>query len=93
MTTFPLKKSEGHFIISVDGDNYIIDTGSPVSCSFYGQMEVAIGDRKFDVEGAQAMRLVSVAVTYGFAQGDELVLAKPDYIVQTVDELQRILLQ
>ena len=52
-----------------------------------------VGDRKFDVEGAQAMRLVSVAVTYGFAQGDELVLAKPDYIVQTVDELQRILLQ
>lgn len=49
MTTFPLKKSEGHFIISVDGDNYIIDTGSPVSCSFYGQMEVVIGDRKFDV--------------------------------------------
>ena len=52
-----------------------------------------VGDRKFDVEGAQAMRLVSVAVTYGFAQGDELVLAKRDYIVQTVDELQRILLQ
>ena len=49
MTELPLIKSEGHFIITLGGENYIIDTGSPVSCSFYGQMEVVIGDRKFDV--------------------------------------------
>ena len=49
MTELPLIKSEGHFIITLGGENYIIDTGSPVSCSFYGQMEVAIGDRKYDV--------------------------------------------
>ena len=50
-----------------------------------------VGDRKFDVEGAKAMNLVSVAVTYGYAQGDELQLAKPDYIVDTVEELQKVL--
>ena len=49
MTTFPLKKSEGHFIINVNGDNYIIDTGASISCSCYGQTELVIGDRKFDV--------------------------------------------
>ena len=49
MTTFPLKKSEGHFIITVDGDNYIIDTGASESCSCFGQTEIAIGDRKFKV--------------------------------------------
>ena len=49
MTTFPLKKSEGHFIITVDGDNYIIDTGASMSCSCYGQTELVIGDRKFYV--------------------------------------------
>ena len=49
MTTFPLKKSEGHFIIIVNGDNYIIDTGASISCSCYGQTELVIGDRKFDV--------------------------------------------
>ena len=49
MTTLPLKKSEGHFIITVDGDNYIIDTGASMSCSCYGQTELVIGDRKFDV--------------------------------------------
>ena len=49
MTELPLIKSEGHFIITLGGENYIIDTGSPVSCSFYGQNEVEIGDRRFDV--------------------------------------------
>ena len=49
MTTFPLKKSEGHFIITVDDDNYIIDTGASMSCSCYGKTELVIGDRKFDV--------------------------------------------
>ncbi len=49
MTTLPLKKSEGHFIITAGGENYIIDTGTSVSCSCYGQTEVVIGDRKFRV--------------------------------------------
>lgn len=52
-----------------------------------------VGDRKFDVEGAKAMNLVSVAVSYGYAQGDELKAAVPDYIADTVAELQKILLQ
>ena len=52
-----------------------------------------VGDRKFDVEGAKAMNVTSVAVSYGYAQGDELKQAQPDYIVSTVDELQKILLQ
>lgn len=51
-----------------------------------------VGDRKFDVEGAKAMNLVSVAVSYGYAQGEELQLAKPDYIANTVEELEKILL-
>ena len=49
MTTLPLKKSEGHFIITAGGENYIIDTGASVRCSCYGQTEVVIGDRKFRV--------------------------------------------
>lgn len=50
-----------------------------------------VGDRKFDVEGAKAMKLTSVAVSYGYAQGDELALAGPDYVADTVEELQKIL--
>lgn len=53
---------------------------------------VMVGDRRFDVEGAKAMGLVSVAVSYGYAQGEELQLAQPDYLADTIEELQNILL-
>lgn len=52
-----------------------------------------IGDRKFDVEGAHAMGIESVGVTYGYGGMEELRAAKSDYIVRTVDELQRFLLR
>lgn len=49
ITTLPLKKSEGHFIITTDGKNYIIDTGAAESCSCFGETEIAIGDRMFKI--------------------------------------------
>lgn len=52
-----------------------------------------IGDRKFDVEGARALGIESVGVTYGYGDMEELRAAKADYIVRSVDELQRFLLR
>lgn len=52
-----------------------------------------IGDRKFDVEGAHAHGIESVGVTYGYGDMQELKEAKADYIVQSVEELQRFLLR
>lgn len=52
-----------------------------------------IGDRKFDVEGAKAHRIESVAVAYGYGSMEELKEAKADYIVRTVEELQKFLLR
>ena len=52
-----------------------------------------IGDRKFDVEGAKAMEIESVAVTYGYGSMEELKAAKADYIVRSVEELQSFLLR
>lgn len=52
-----------------------------------------IGDRKFDVEGAKAMNVDSVAVTYGYGSMEELKAAKADFIVQSVEELQSFLLR
>lgn len=52
-----------------------------------------IGDRKFDVEGAKAMNIDSVAVTYGYGSMEELKAAKADFIVQSVEELQSFLLR
>ena len=50
-----------------------------------------VGDRKFDIQGAHAFHLVPVAVSYGYAQGNELVEEGADYIADTVAELQKIL--
>lgn len=52
-----------------------------------------IGDRKFDAEGARAHGIESVGVTYGYGNMEELKEAKADYIVQSVEELQRFLLR
>lgn len=52
-----------------------------------------IGDRRFDVEGAKAMGVDSVGVTYGYGGMEELREAKADYIVRSVEELRRFLLR
>jgi len=52
-----------------------------------------IGDRKFDVEGAKAHGIESVAVAYGYGDVEELKEAKADYIVCSVAELKDFLLR
>lgn len=52
-----------------------------------------IGDRKFDVEGAKAFGIESVAVAYGYGSMEELKEAKADYIVRSVEELEKFLLR
>lgn len=52
-----------------------------------------IGDRRFDVEGARAIGVESVGVTYGYGDMEELREAKADYIVRSVEELQSFLLR
>lgn len=50
-----------------------------------------IGDRKFDVEGAHAQGIESVGVSYGYGSQEELKEAKADYIVRSVEELEKFL--
>ena len=52
-----------------------------------------IGDRCFDVEGAHATGVEAVGVTYGYGSMEELKEAKADYIVRSVEELQKFLLR
>ena len=51
-----------------------------------------VGDRKFDVKGAQQFGLASIGVTYGYAAEGELAEAGADRIVDTVEELAEALL-
>jgi phosphoglycolate phosphatase len=51
-----------------------------------------VGDRSFDIEGARAVGVTSIGVTWGYAQPGELEAAAPDLTATTVDELRAYLL-
>ncbi|MCM1263208.1 MAG: HAD hydrolase-like protein [Butyrivibrio sp.] len=53
---------------------------------------VMIGDRKFDINAAKKFGIVSIGVSYGYAAPDELEQAGADYIVDTVEELGKLLI-
>ncbi len=52
-----------------------------------------IGDRKFDVEGAHALGIRCVGVTYGYAQPGELTEAQADFLAASPDKLLELLLE
>ena len=52
---------------------------------------VMVGDRKFDLEGARANGIASIAVTYGYGEMAELEAAKPTHFAHTVPELLALL--
>lgn len=52
---------------------------------------IMVGDRKFDILGARENGIDVIGVAYGYGSYDELTLAKPTYIVNTVSELEEIL--
>ncbi|AOZ94131.1 HAD hydrolase-like protein [Paenibacillus crassostreae] len=47
-----------------------------------------IGDRKYDIIGANNNGVVSIAVEYGYGSREELLDCKPTYIVETVEKLK-----
>ena len=51
-----------------------------------------IGDREHDIIGARETHLASVGVYYGFATAGELEAAGASYVVNTVQELHKLLL-
>ena len=53
----------------------------------------SVGDRKFDVEGAKAHGLTSIGVSFGYAPKGELEAAGADYIVDTVSQLEAVLMR
>jgi len=57
-----------------------------------GDSIVMVGDRGLDIEGAKKNRIDSIAVTYGYGSIDELNEAGPDFIVENVNELGRLLI-
>ncbi|KHD37807.1 5'-nucleotidase [Clostridium acetobutylicum] len=54
---------------------------------------IMIGDREYDVIGAFKNNLPSIGVTYGFGSYEELKNAGANYIVSSVDELHKKILE
>lgn len=52
---------------------------------------VMIGDRSYDVHGARANHIDVISVGYGYGTDEELRVASPDFIVQSVADLGKLL--
>ena len=53
---------------------------------------VMVGDRKFDIIGGREKGLHQIGVAYGYAPEGELEAAEAEYIVNDLDELERVLI-
>ena len=53
---------------------------------------VMIGDRNYDIIGAQANQIDSIGVLYGYGSSEEFKEANPTYIAETITDLRKILL-
>ena len=50
-----------------------------------------VGDRKYDVEGAKPFGIKTVGVKFGYAEEGEFEAAGADFIVSTVEELEKLI--
>jgi phosphoglycolate phosphatase len=79
-------------IIGSNLDNTRTDKTEIIShvISNYGLLarrSVMIGDRKHDIIGAKNNSLKTIGVTYGFGSLEELIIHKPDFIVNDCQEI------
>ena len=65
---------------------------TPVTPNADAPRIVMVGDHALDILGAKANNIASIAVTYGFGDGDELKQAEPDHMAHSVTELRQLLL-
>ena len=54
---------------------------------------VMVGDRRYDIEGAKANKMISIGVLFGYGDRAELEGAGADTIAADVKELEKILLE
>mgnify|MGYP000968900118 CR=1 FL=1 len=58
-----------------------------------GSQAIMIGDREHDIIGAKEMGLSSIGVLFGYGSRDELEGAGADFIVSTVEEIGKVVLE
>lgn len=55
-----------------------------------GEEVLYVGDSGVDMQTAAAARVISCGVTWGFRPREELEIFEPDFIVDTAEEIVRI---
>lgn len=64
---------------------------SKLKMSAYNTQYIMVGDRKYDIEGAKAMGMTAVGVSWGYGSREELKNAGADAIVDTPTQLLDII--
>lgn len=68
--------------------SYVLDTNKVSTAD-----AIMVGDRKHDIIGAHNNRLPCIGVLYGYGSREELIEYKADYLVENIEELQKLLLK
>ncbi|MCL1833983.1 MAG: HAD hydrolase-like protein [Leptospirales bacterium] len=66
-------------IVPIIGDEYLANT-------------IMVGDRVYDIDGAKHHKIDSAAVLYGYGDLSELEAAEPTYLIESIEELESLLL-
>lgn len=53
---------------------------------------IMIGDRKYDIIGAKKNNIDSIGVLYGYGSMEELKIANPNYMINSIDQLYEFFL-
>ena len=61
-------------------------------CGAAPENTVLVGDTKYDVLGAHKVGIACIGVRYGYAAEGELEAAGAEYIVDSIPELEKLLL-
>ena len=74
------------------GKKQIIEKAFELLKPYGCEKPLMVGDTKFDIMGAVDAGVPSVAVTFGFGDVDEMIVAGANYVVKNCDEIKNIVL-
>ncbi len=99
--TLPLLQAKGiaeYFSIVISGDTLAKKKPDPLPLLYAAEkLEVSvetslmIGDSQHDVAAARAAGMQMACVSYGYNHGEDIALSNPDVVVDSMDEIVRLL--
>ena len=85
-------------IVGSNLDGTLVDKGEIISYAIdYLKIKnlkevIMIGDRKYDIIGAKKNNIDSIGVLYGYGAIEELKIANPNYMINSIDQLYEFFL-